>query len=865
MINPPIIANIGGAPCAVSYGIVLPPGQTSPSSTQVGDAEVWLLQYQAEVLHLVAAARQQNQLNELGQRSAYGEWGPVTALYQSNQGLETLRLTVAVGGHAEAGGVEIGGVFDIKVAFTGFPYPSMGAYNTGWADHFQFNGPVYQCDPAFSPSDPGPRSRFDTSNAVWVCDAPVKEPDMNATLAGPPLLAEGVRSPLPLYTIETGSGTTAAVTLGNPDTTVGIMQPDWCAGVGGSAILTTPLSGKQYWEVEIVTLPHKVPAPYNTDLSGFTVTHTIDNGTPHPTHETVAYHIPIAFLTVLQQGLGFQGSFTTTWPSGLDAFGSPCIGIVPGYYLPADMLPGISTAPPLHFQDYTRSVGLDPVIDPKGDKSKLARSIYLTRTSEIAQAQLVPSSSTAAPSTTINYPGVWEVPVVLGSDQITQAEAYLQAQVDGTAGSYPAGSASAALTTLGVSDLAAYKAAVLAYSADPTHAPVPVMPAVAYIKADPSTGVSTVEAGAITERNGWSFCCADNPVLKAPPGGTLTPDYEVVYGQHMYFPMAGDRGIYLVTGLAPNLIYPTPTTLANITPVDAAFAAAQKNGYVFMGMASGPDLTGAVVTSSSGSGATYYVNQAYQGWNYSMYVAASYVGGTDADGRAYPRYTSGYTATIVSQPSPGSDAYTVYYFASDNYTTTLAAVTDVSAVWSASPKPTQGLHSAGYHAPVYVGRVDSVADDTKIGDGTTIPLDGSLANVGQTMGLIGQFTGVDLGPLVEGDVVMMAADTASGKVWFGKNGDWYAPGSQYVASAVLDATSDGPAFGTKWAAIMDGGKNSATPVTVDATTPTKDQPPEYFPAVGFRQGPLEAKIHYGSGMKYKTPNGFTIYGLTQVV
>ena len=77
---------------------------------------------------------------------------------------------------------------------------------------------------------------------------------------------------------------------------------------------------------------------------------------------------------------------------------------------------------------------------------------------------------------------------------------------------------------------------------------------------------------------------------------------------------------------------------------------------------------------------------------------------------------------------------------------------------------------------------------------------------------------------------------------------------------------DGPTYGTKWAAVMDGMKKSATPITASASdTNPDDQPPQYFPAIGYRIGAFEAKFHCGVDMKYAPPSGFKIYGMVQTV
>jgi hypothetical protein len=96
----------------------------------------------------------------------------------------------------------------------------------------------------------------------------------------------------------------------------------------------------------------------------------------------------------------------------------------------------------------------------------------------------------------------------------------------------------------------------------------------------------------------------------------------------------------------------------------------------------------------------------------------------------------------------------------------------------------------------------------------------------------GVVTGVVLKEKWEvGDVVMVAVNTKTRKVWFGINGKWIGP----------DGDAD-PAKGQGEAAIMDG-----------------DEKVKYYPAIAFRRGAVECFANYDGQFKYPPPGGFAGY------
>lgn len=133
------------------------------------------------------------------------------------------------------------------------------------------------------------------------------------------------------------------------------------------------------------------------------------------------------------------------------------------------------------------------------------------------------------------------------------------------------------------------------------------------------------------------------------------------------------------------------------------------------------------------------------------------------------------------------------------------------------------LMNDGAHTPVMVGNflmwpyLSGNTGAPPVGDGSAIGAP------------ISQYSGVDLGQLAEGDVIMVAVDTTTRQVWFGKNGSWF--GS--------------PSNGSGHAGLMDG---------TEKTDP-------YYPAVGYRLGDFAADIRAGAGLSYSPPSGFKSYGV----
>ena len=754
-----------------------------------------------DLAQFIAGSRQMRG-DLMGQRTAR-DWGELRADFSYNQGQEVLHLIVRPEKtYTPTGGRElvVGGVFDVVVQFTGFPLPSMGSNGgSGWGTAYQYNNPMYPFDAAFSPNDPGETSVTDTTLKVVKCENPTTTPDLLASSNPTGILLELVAvNPhemsryaeryatysnivMPLAFVSgvgnEGMGDGFGGTGGS--NVYGVPQSDQCDGVAGTAILTQPLNGKQYWEVEIITLPSgKVPS----------------------------------------------ASEYTTWPQGCDAFCTPLIGVCPQYYLPNDLRNADPKSAPQKFQSYMRPLGCDPFIDPNGPKNLLARSIYMSR---IARDVV----TVASPTFYSWIPGQW---------YITPS---------------PNGSGVGVIAVTGI-DITGWYATLAAWNG----------------QGDTPSPAAGNQAG----------LASDNPFVTVPGWGTGTatnipPQTLRTTPTNMRYSIgttiAGNDVVYVIVSIGVD----TGATVD--LPVRIPY-------WVAWGPSVGPTSAG-IMEIAYGSdvglndGGVCYANvMAYSVG--SEFVSSSPTAG--ALGSAYVFSNNGpfrinYVRGIKIIASPAVYNSGIYGDILPFMVSTSSLSSPAPPPWTSDltqvPQSVVNQYQPGYYAPVFIGRADELATQTvtanatsvapKIGDGSSLPLDGSLAQPPQVMGNIGQMTGVDLGDLNVGDVIMVATDAATGYIWFGKNGSWYGPPASDTDVSAPLAVSDGPAHGTKWTAIMDGFSKSATPVTPPPgnTDPTQE-PPMYYPAVGWHVGPMEVKIHYGAGMKYSPPSGFMVYGQAKI-
>ncbi len=130
-----------------------------------------------------------------------------------------------------------------------------------------------------------------------------------------------------------------------------------------------------------------------------------------------------------------------------------------------------------------------------------------------------------------------------------------------------------------------------------------------------------------------------------------------------------------------------------------------------------------------------------------------------------------------------------------------------------------------YNSLVFKGRGDSLRSIKSPGE--------AESEINSGGGADGIWTGVALGELREGDIVMIATDTKTRKVWFGKNGHWIGPGG----------TLADPSKGSGFACLMDGEAGARN----------------YFPAVSFRLGPTKLRMRFAGAQKFAAPSGFEAF------
>lgn len=145
---------------------------------------------------------------------------------------------------------------------------------------------------------------------------------------------------------------------------------------------------------------------------------------------------------------------------------------------------------------------------------------------------------------------------------------------------------------------------------------------------------------------------------------------------------------------------------------------------------------------------------------------------------------------------------------------------------------TSGINALGRHTWVLKGRGDALAS-------TQTPSQDATPDLTSTPPTLGVWSGVDLGDLKSGDIIMVATDTATRKVWFGRNGQWYDTNG---AGSGIPAD---PNHVVNPAVLMDG----------DAKT-------LYYPACSWRVGPTKLTMRFGVSQKYAPPSGFKSYGVT---
>lgn len=343
------------------------------------EAEKIINSHQGDIARFVDMARQQAAFG-LPYLERTATMADLSMRFIKSNGYETVQLLVRP--DVQPGGAvgPIGLVFDINVPFTGWPIPlydkltGSGAYaGLFYYDSNNNNGNgMYLFDPMFVPLPPG--AMTDTSTADL---APGKD------LWN--WIGSNYQSGIDLVDF---SNFPLLLTL-DPSNNSGYV-PDWQVGnVGGSGFCTSPIVGKQYWEVEIIKLPTATPGPV-----------TVSKGQPF---DGTGFQTPVFYDA--------PDAFKNTWPADLNTFYSPTIGLVPQNFIDAHWKGNVVK--------YQGEINLDP------DPFPAARSIGLTRTKVIpgnienitftAGGYFLRPGAVWNPSTLVYDPVTYDVPVPVGT------------------------------------------------------------------------------------------------------------------------------------------------------------------------------------------------------------------------------------------------------------------------------------------------------------------------------------------------------------------------------------------------------------------------------------------------------------------
>ena len=830
--------------------------------------EAILARRRGDVMQFVNGSRQMCALGGPNYQRTFRDWGDLRADFSYNTGQEVLRIVVVpenVATLSSGSSQSFGGLFKIDIPFSGFPIPGMGdGAGSTYPTEFNWFGPSYPFDFAQVPCDPGTQSRYDQTDKVYIAQSPSSTPDLDG-VGNATNIFSSIEQIGPVQLTPAGS----SLMSGDATYKFGYAAADYCKKVAGAAILTTPLKGKQYWEIKITTLPSgNYPSGYTLTSTGNAFATSSEVGltlniTPAipgnwaSLDANLGNMIPYVFTSQISSSV-----WQVSWPTDIDTWGTPAIGVVPAYYLPDDLRTASPTDQPKHYLDMTRTPGLDKMVADITTQNLRARSIL--------------AYSTAAAIGTgggyVTLPGVWEIKMIAHS---------------GNAGSF--------------GDMRAWYAALVAWSAGggtgtkPTNPPPDtgfpkkgwrVLGYDNYVRTGP-TGYTPAQPTTMTWRAGdamggagyyaYMFETFTNEPFDA---SSLGPDdihgTSVGYGYSGWWP-GGSVEWSLPYGSAnaghffcvhDGDVFSLPTYLLNTT-VEIYNSSSMSHGVAVTGLVNCMIANGDGIVITHGGGSKTISSMDYD----RLLVAFPNLADFTMDAAAFTdlgtvRYTPGITYYDPTGGA-GTGAHMVSavgeFFPSFSKSVTVASPAGADVVPDA-PKAMQRLVDPGKHMPAYIGRPDLLPE--RPSSWTTASMgDGATTDLHVSDGKVGLFTGVDLGKLGEGDVVMVATDADNGYVWFGKNGKWYIPDpsgggdicTQVSASDTNQQHGPGAQTPDGWAAVMDGAKKSAS---YDRGAP---HAPYYYPAVGYRVGPFDAEIIYDRGkLKYAPPGGFEVYGQTKI-
>jgi hypothetical protein len=769
-----------------------------------------LARYYGELSQFVASCRQARDLGGIHNYTSFRDWPQISVAYYSvNQTeLVTVGITPTNTGSQGKAPSEAGNTFDIKWSFISFPYPGM-TQNGGTLvpEGLQYNGVQYIYDPGFSPSAPGPTSKVDATTGVISCKAPILTPDLNYMLtsvistdgetaaqqAEQLLLSQmvGTRR-IPTVKQVDNSG----VALPSDQQWLGYTEDLWTKNLGASAIATTPLSGTQYWEVQIVSLPrNKVPDNFNVPLE--------------IVHETGADGVVVSgtewdgsLITSPLENFGAQGA-DWTWDATLDAFLTPAIGVCPGYFLPDDLLPGDPTAKPRLFNDYGRLLGMDQALDVlSGNLYDRARSVYVVALSV--------DNNTYKIQTWVQ--GNWQL--INGSTAtLYGTDSFI---TDPPPGGTPWPNPKV--------DFRGYKAV----------SSVGIYTGVADPQNIPFTATTDGQVMQLTEQTEVDNCfngIPNNVVSGSYTQGISFGPYPVT---DYYAPASGPNG---GTGLKFSSL--GTNSLTTTVVIDASIHETHQTYVTPINWTSTPPGT-------------------YFQWNNQTWECVG-VDGTDMGdgtdiGDGILTHMAGRYLSPVSIPMIFGEIGTLYPLQSGQTDDAWIALYTSRYHTPAFIGRIDCLHQGPYHEGDDSGRGSGITYYD--GDGSDSSIFSLGPNATSAMSVQGCYTGVDLGDLVNGDTVMIATDADQGYIWFGKNGKWY--GKTGMLDPVYDGPAHGTHWAAVMDGFTKSAYPITSPTGAWARATAKPQYfPCVSYRLG--PGEVKI-VFDKAQLKYPPPAGFKVYG-----
>lgn len=521
-----------------------------------------------------------------------------------------------------------------------------------------------------------------------------------------------------------------------------IIPLPWTLKIGKTGTCIAPISGQQYWECEIITLPASAPRDFVTNF---------------PTAVFDGSFVDCDVVDVNKIKL------TNKFPTRLDTWLTPAIGLIPKQLVPNGLVANTVTDDML--------VGLDT-----DDTFNVARTVYVVPT--VVDYTDVQTKNWDAPQYWIISPSDVDTKPVIGSISKLTLSVGPPPDVTNLIGHSPGPALEVRY------DL---QCQVLEADWNPVYiANVPVKPTITigggFIGSSEIPPVVRGDAAGIGV--GGKYMLIPTVTLNQMPIDAFTVDDILpALAAQKATNTAGINATIALDAAAGTIdTYNTITIAAD--PRRTGFAIPGATPYLF-----GTSKTFQMVSEVGVTDDTpipiddnLFINGSFQmvpliigalGYQAGMFVETDYT-------KSYVigDYLNGPGANFPAN----SDSLDLLLFDSDD---DIAFLYEVNA----SKTPPQGVNAIGSHTWGFKGRGDTLASTTTATDDG--PLDPPLGGEGALFN--GVWSGVDLGTLEIDDVLMFATDVSARKLWLGKNGKWYdthgptdfTPGQPELGAALL--------------------------------------------------------------------------------